>query len=386
VFTEPHVSVLLGLPFHACTLAEALADCQYMLNGQKPYYCITANADFVAQAYTQEKLRPIFFYAERVFCDGMPLVWVSKLLGGHIKERITGADLTPELLHLCQANHKKVYFLGSDEITLSKAIKNIRQQYPNLMIAGYCSPPMSSIDDWDNLTIVKNIQDSKTDLLLLALGCPKQELWIARFYKQTHARLTIGIGASLNYIAYPYKRAPKSWQKIGFEWAWRLLHEPKRLISRYLKDSFYLLWITLKQYQSMRALAPETNTFAKSPPLTKTPFLPEHQSTIQGIELKWSGKVERATLHLLEQPYDYTQPIIAELSQVTFIDSSGLGLLAKMARQAKQADQPLCIFKPSATVERTLKALHLTHAMPVFHDRLALENYIAEQSVSQVSH
>lgn len=382
---EPNVSVILGLPFHAYTMTDAVAACEKMLTGTKPYYCITANVDFVAQAYSQEAIRPIFFYAERVFCDGMPLVWLSHLLGGHIKKRITGADLTPKLLSLCEKINKRVYFLGSDEITLTKAIKNIKTRYPNLQIAGFNSPPMSPIDEWNNQKIIDDIRTSQTDLLLIALGCPKQELWISRFHKQTQAHLSIGIGASLQYIAYPYQRAPKFLQNIGLEWAWRLFHEPNRLFIRYLKDTFYLFWITLKQYRNMKGLTKNSNIHVIPQKLSKTPFFTNNASQIDNIQINWSGKVERATLHLLEQPYDYTKPIIVTLTNVTFIDSSGLGLLAKMARQAKQAEVPFCLFRPSKTIENTIYALRLNHAFPIFHEHDPLKNYIQEYLSQPVS-
>ncbi|MGE9293389.1 MAG: WecB/TagA/CpsF family glycosyltransferase, partial [Puniceicoccales bacterium] len=219
---EPPIAVLLGLPFHDLTPDEALDECRHALNGKQPQYFVTANVDFAAQAYRNPALRVIFFYAHRIFCDGMPLVWLSRLLGHPLRARVTGADLVPALLKLCADEGKRVYFFGSDHKTLAEVVAILGERMPDLNICGYESPPMGQIDEWDNFGILHRMRKNRADLLLLALGCPKQELWIHRYHEQCGAKLSIGIGASLDFISGKQVRAPRWMQKTGLEWMWRM--------------------------------------------------------------------------------------------------------------------------------------------------------------------
>lgn len=383
--TEPSVSLLLGLPFHEISMGEALEACKHTLEAKTPQYFVTANVDFAAQAYKNEALRTILFHAKRVLCDGMPLVWVSKLLGGSINERVTGADLVPRLLALCAEAKQNVYFFGSDLNTLTQAKTILENRYKDLRIVGVEAPKIGTIDSWDNDRIITNIRQAKTDLLLVALGCPKQELWISQFHKATQASLSIGIGASLDFIAGKQIRAPKLFQSIGMEWLWRMLSNPRRLMGRYLRDSLFLFWVTFKQYQAMKHMAQTpiltskreerklTRIFptglAATPSNTPTP-------TSDPIELSWQGRVERSNITTLDVPTTFTGPIILELSAVTFIDSSGLGLLAKIARQAKNAHVPFCLLSPSNVVSRSIAAIRLEKELPSFPDRATLYQYL----------
>ncbi len=366
--TEPPISLLLGLPFHELSMEEALNDCHLALDSSNPKYFVTANVDFIAQSYQNPQLRKILFHAQRVLCDGMPLVWVSKLLGGRIQERVAGADLVPKLMQLCAQTGKNVYFLGSDHTSLAKAKDILENRYPSLKIVGTHSPPMSSLESWENEWIANDIRSKKTDLLLVALGCPKQELWIAQFHQKAAARLSIGVGSSIDFIAGKQIRAPRALQFIGLEWLWRLLMSPLRLMKRYVRDLLYLLWITFKQYRSMYLVS------LKQVPISiythKNYNQPSDQKTSVEIKelkiLKWKGRVERANIENFFDSIYFNAPIILDLSSVNFIDSSGLGLLAKIARKAKIQKTPFYLLAPSKIVMSALKSVRLESEIPYF--------------------
>ncbi|WP_309383893.1 WecB/TagA/CpsF family glycosyltransferase [Cerasicoccus frondis] len=346
---EPPIAVLLGLPFHDLTMSEALDECRLALTANRPVYFVTANVDFAAQAYENASLRKILFYAKRVVCDGMPLIWISKVLGHPLRERVAGSDLTPKLLEICVEMNKRVYFFGSDDQTLAEVAEILSERMPNLKIAGYESPPMGKVQDWDNEAVVQRIKASGADLLLVALGCPKQEDWIYLFHQRAGAALSIGIGASLDFVSGKQVRAPGWMQSTGLEWLWRMGTNPKRLFSRYFRDFLFLGWVTMKQLLTKRRQdlpAPESPTH-------------EPPAEVSYRLIRWRGSVERATMDELEQPEDWSQPLLLDLSGVEFMDSGGMGALAGLARKAKEADQVFAVLKPSDTVMNVLKAVRL---------------------------
>ena len=112
--------------------------------------------------------------------------------------------------------------------------------YPGLVVAGHCEPPVAAIDRMPNRSIVRLIQASRADVLLVALGHPKQELWIARHRHLLGVTVSIGVGCTLDLLAGKSKRAPRWMQGVGLEWLFRLSQEPRRLFARYVMDSLWL--------------------------------------------------------------------------------------------------------------------------------------------------
>ena len=231
--SEPELSVVSGLPFHQTTMEEALADFVATVRGESPAYWVTANVDFATRAVTDPLLKDLIYHADRIFCDGLPLVWLSKWFGRPLPERVAGSDMVPLLLERSAKEGIRVYFLGSDEPTLAETSRIALERYPELQIAGHHAPPFAPVHQWDNEAILEDINTSKPDLILVAVGSPKQERWISGYLHLTGAKLAVGIGASLDFIAGSQTRAPRWIQIVGFEWLWRMLTDPKRLAKRY---------------------------------------------------------------------------------------------------------------------------------------------------------
>ena len=248
----PAISFIVGLPFHHTTMEDALKDYVSIMRGDRSAYWVTANVDFATRAPTDPVLKDLVFHADRVFCDGLPLVWLSKLFGRPLPERVAGSDMVPLLLETSASKGYRIYFLGSDEATLAKASKIATERYPGLEIAGHHSPPFAHVHEWDNEHIVADIQATDADLVLVAVGSPKQERWISGYFDQTGAKLAIGIGASLDFIAGSQTRAPRWIQRVGFEWLWRMLTDPKRLAKRYASNFTYLGRAAFTQWRAYK--------------------------------------------------------------------------------------------------------------------------------------
>lgn len=249
---EPPLSYIAGLPFHHTTMEAAMHDFVRTIRGDKPSYWITPNVDFATRAASDPILKDIVFHADRIFCDGLPLVWLSKLYDHPLPERVAGSDMVPRMLETSAKEGFKVYFLGSDDETLAKSGKTAQERYPGLQIVGQHAPPFAHVHEWDNDQIVADINESGADLVLVAVGSPKQERWISAFHRKTKAKLTIGIGASLDFIAGSQVRAPRFVQRIGFEWLWRMLSDPKRLAKRYASNFPFLGKAALSQWRAYR--------------------------------------------------------------------------------------------------------------------------------------
>ena len=294
--SDPEIVMVLGLPFHRTTLSTALSDALATLNQKVPNYWVTPNMDFATQAYNDDDLRNILFFAHRALCDGMPIVWISKLVGAPIPERVAGSDLVIQLFQASKERPLKFFFFGSDSPTLARSKKILEHKYPQLQVVGTISPPHAPVINWNNAAYCKEIREANPDILLVALGCPKQERWIATYYQETGARLTIGVGASLDFITGRQIRAPKWMQKSGLEWLWRMSTDPQRLAKRYAKDFWYLFWVGGAQFRLLKR---------KSKMNTSPRLIDQDGSNDQPIDIEkvvWNGEVDRSRVQSVPQP------------------------------------------------------------------------------------
>lgn len=371
------VAFLLGLPFNLMTMDETIEDAVAQIDARKPGYYITANADFIAQAYGNEALKDILFHADRVVCDGMPLVWLSRYFKPELPERVAGSDMVFRLFAEARKRGWKIFFLGSDESTLTQTKGILEKEYEGIQIVGTFAPPFGKVDAWPNDEITTMIKESSPDLLLVAVGCPKQEYWISRYYKDVEVPLSIGIGASLDFISGSQTRAPEWIQKIGMEWMWRMLSDPKRLLKRYAKDLYYLGLLSLRQ----RALLVKRSGDSVGMAFAESQTLSSGERTeVVYHQLSWSGSVEYGSIDEVKLPPNFDRAVLLDTSSVDFIDSSGVGLLAKLAREARQKGVSFALVQPSSVVENVIKAMRLEGQIPVFQNEADALSFIESEA------
>ena len=227
---------LMDVSFDPITMPQTLDRIGGMIASGQPHHVATANVDFLVQCRRDGELRQILNKADVVVCDGTPLVWLSRLLGRAVPERVAGSDLVPRLLATAEQKNWSVFFLGGQETVLQKAVGNVARKHPKLRIAGAYSPPFAPLDQMDHEDIRNRIREARPDVLLVSFGCPKQEKWIARNYQQTGVPVCIGVGATIDFLAGSLKRAPRWMQVAGMEWIFRVAQEPRRLFKRYATD------------------------------------------------------------------------------------------------------------------------------------------------------
>ena len=200
----------------------------------------TANVDFLAQASENAELRSALATADLVTADGQPLVWLSKICREPIEERVTGADLVLPLVQRATERGASIFLLGGSPRVNPLVEERLREAAPGLQVAGSYSGRVDLDDERGVEHVIELVRRSGAEILLVALGCPKQDLFLSRHGERTGARLGIGVGATFEFLASTKKRAPKILRRIGMEWLFRALQEPGRLMKRYAGDAFYL--------------------------------------------------------------------------------------------------------------------------------------------------
>lgn len=216
---------ILGVDVDAVTMAEAVDVVRRAMDTRAGVMVATANAEMLMRATHDEELRRILNASALVVPDGAGTVWAARHLGHAMPERVAGYDLAQELLRCAPAEGRRVYFFGSAPGVAEKAKAKAKQLYPGIEIVGVRNGFFSPAD---NAAIIAEIRAARPDLLLVALGVPKQEKWIAAHLAELDVPVAIGVGGTLDVMAGVMKRAPLWMQKAKLEWLFRGLMQPKR--------------------------------------------------------------------------------------------------------------------------------------------------------------
>jgi N-acetylglucosaminyldiphosphoundecaprenol N-acetyl-beta-D-mannosaminyltransferase len=234
--TQPSPNLTVdGVSINILSLCEAVNSIVSAAQDGDNFSVCTLNLDHVVQLQQHADFRAAYRRARFVTADGFPIVVLSRLLGSRI-ERTTGADLVEPVCREAGRKGLPVFLLGSNEWTLATTARRLSERYRGLEVAGQFAPgshfdPYSTEADF----AVDSIRASGARLCFVALGAPRQELFAARCLDELDGTGMLCIGAGLDFIAGTQSRAPSITQKIGLEWAWRMLREPRRLGPRYAR-------------------------------------------------------------------------------------------------------------------------------------------------------
>jgi N-acetylglucosaminyldiphosphoundecaprenol N-acetyl-beta-D-mannosaminyltransferase len=355
--TRPSIAIL-GVAFDNVTTAEALERIERMMASRKPHYLATANVDFLVQAREDIELRRILFDADLVLCDGTPLLWVSRLLGNPLPERVAGADVVPRLIEMAAEKKYRLFLLGATPDSVSRAASNLRDTYPELIIAGYYSPPFNKLIEMEHDQIKSRILAAKPDLLLVSFGCPKQEKWIAMHYRALGVPVAIGVGATIDFLAGKVSRAPLWMRRSGLEWVYRLLQEPRRLFRRYMKDLWAFSWSVLAQWwalqfqHSRKHPLPVHNSYS-----SQFTANADYQTVICPAALDATA-AESDALRVSEILADRRHCFL-QMANVASIDSTGIGYIIGLRKKLSNVTRELILIAPSAPVRDALKLMRI---------------------------
>lgn len=214
-----------------------------LANGSEPYQIVTFNLDFYRIASQNKRFYRLCKEAGLIVPDGFGVTSLLKLKYGKSINRITGTDMFRFILEQSKETVLRVALVGSSEEVLNSLSKKLKSAYPKLIISCRISPAFNfEKNNEENEKIIQEIKRSSPDVLFLALGCPRQEFWLAENKEKIGAKINIGIGSVFDTYSGLKKRAPLVFQKYGFEWFYRLISEPKRLSRRYIINDipFYI--------------------------------------------------------------------------------------------------------------------------------------------------
>ncbi len=214
--------------------------------GKSAYTCV-ANVHMLVEAYRDKNFAKVVSEADITTPDGKPITWALRLLYKQKQDRVAGMDLLPDLIKGAEAQNLSVYFFGGTQAMLEQTKEYLQVHHPQLIVAGLCSPPFRQLTPAEEEAMVQQINNSGAQLVFVALGCPKQEKWMAAMKGRIKACM-VGIGGALPVMIGQQKRAPLWMQDYGLEWAYRLSQEPKRLFSRYAVTNSVFVWLLCREY------------------------------------------------------------------------------------------------------------------------------------------
>jgi N-acetylglucosaminyldiphosphoundecaprenol N-acetyl-beta-D-mannosaminyltransferase len=209
-------------------------------NSGRPHQVVTVNLDFVSIAARNPGFRHTLNHADLAVADGMPLVWLSRLQGQPLPERVAGVELVSASCQIAAESNQGVFLLGAAPGVAERAAKRLERDHPGLRVVGTYSPPMQPLKRKQNEHMVRMVREAHPGFLFVALGAPRQDEWIRTHLHELNVPVAMGVGCVFDLLAGESSRAPDWMQRAGFEWAYRLLREPRRLWRRYLVNDLPL--------------------------------------------------------------------------------------------------------------------------------------------------
>jgi N-acetylglucosaminyldiphosphoundecaprenol N-acetyl-beta-D-mannosaminyltransferase len=213
----------LDLPGTLATIEDTIATRSYTQH-------MAINAAKLVAMRDDPKLCGIIDGCDLVTADGQSVVWASRLLGDPLPERVAGIDLMEALVGLAEQRGYRVFFLGARSDVLARALERLRARFPRLEIAGARD---GYFGDEEADEVCAAIRASRPDILFVAMSSPRKEYFLGEFGPALGAPFVMGVGGSIDVIAGITRRAPVTWQRLGLEWLFRLIQEPRRMFRRY---------------------------------------------------------------------------------------------------------------------------------------------------------
>ena len=205
-----------------------------------------ANVHMVVEGRRRPDFAAVLLRAELLLPDGMPLVWLMRAGGAPRQVRVAGMDVLPAVCGAAARGGVAVFFLGGTDLLLTKLRERLQYDFPDLQIAGMVSPPFRPLTSDEDRLLSEQINQSGAGIVLVALGCPKQEEWIDS-HRNSIGAVMVGLGAAFGVYAGLQRRAPLAMQQSGLEWLYRLTQEPGRLWKRYLVTNCLFTWYVVSE-------------------------------------------------------------------------------------------------------------------------------------------
>lgn len=236
-----HARLLFGLDIEAVTQEEVVEECRAALDDRRRLLLGVVNAAKVVNLHRDALLRDSLLECDIIVADGQSVVWASRLLRRPLPERVAGCDLFEALLGVAEKDERSVFLLGAKPEVLYLLQVKLAARFPQLRIVGARD---GYFRDDEQGAIAHQIRESRADMLFLGITSPKKEIFLGRYANELDVPILHGVGGSFDVLAGVTKRAPLRWQKLGLEWGYRTLQEPRRMWKRYLTTNTRFILLT----------------------------------------------------------------------------------------------------------------------------------------------
>ena len=236
------------------TISEtSLVEVSNILNTKNSLKVAICNTNTVVRSYKDNQLKKVINSFDIETPDGFPIAKSSSLLYKNSQRRVDGYNVFLKTINDGLSSNTSHYFYGSEDFVLKKLVTKLESDFPNINIVGSFSPPIGSYEKLTEEEYIKNILETKPDIVWVSLGFPKQELFINLFQEKYSVESNlVGIGAVFEWVAGTKIKAPEFLANLGLEWILRLVQEPKRLFRRYFIDNLLFVYLITKQYISKK--------------------------------------------------------------------------------------------------------------------------------------
>jgi N-acetylglucosaminyldiphosphoundecaprenol N-acetyl-beta-D-mannosaminyltransferase len=222
---------VLGCALDAVDMDEAVARIDEAIGERRFLRHADLNGAIVVAMQGDDELRESIVGADLLVADGQSVVWAARLLGRPLPARVAGIDLMHRTIELAERRGYSIYILGARQEVLERAVERLTADHPDLKIAGYRN---GYFDDSEDPAVAAAIRESGADILFVAISSPRKEYFLGRYGRGLGVPYVMGVGGSIDVVAGVARRAPVWMQRVGLEWAFRLVQEPRRLFRRYL--------------------------------------------------------------------------------------------------------------------------------------------------------
>jgi exopolysaccharide biosynthesis WecB/TagA/CpsF family protein/anti-anti-sigma factor len=339
---------ILGTPIDILDTAAVLERLEQFIHERRFHQVATANTDFLVNALTDPELRHILRNADLVVPDGMPVVWAARLTHSYLPERVTGADIVPALARVAAEKGYRIFMLGGRPDIAQRARVRLETDYPDIQIVGCISPDIKSLVEANCDDLLEAIQCAQPDVLLVAFGNPKQEKWIHLYRDQLqHVPVCIGVGGTFDFLAGETPRAPAWMQRRGLEWAFRLMHEPRRLWKRYVRDMVHFARFIFRQWWALRR-----TRFATESDFHEVPI---NDCMVVSLIGDFGARLMDRFQATADKAFNAQKHLVLDFHNVTSFDGEGLGTLLNLPKRAAFQECEVRLVNLPPTIDKALR-------------------------------
>jgi len=345
-----------GIPIDAVDMPAVLRRIEDAISGSNPFLISTVNLNFLNMARNADgEFRDSLLISDLCTADGMPIVWLARLLGVPIKQRIAGSDIFERLKsEKFRDARLKVFFFGGDEGVAATACKRINTEAAEMTCVGSLYPGFGTLDEMSTSGTVETINNSGANFLAVALGARKGQLWLRRNQDRLRVPVRAHLGATLNFQAGTLKRAPGVMQRLGIEWLWRIKEEPE-LWRRYWNDGLALIQLVLTCVLPLLIMGFSDPSSLRDASELKVIQTDNHDSVTIALNGFATAETVAEVLPYFESAVAASKSILINFTDTRQIDARFLGLILMLNEYLKKQGQQLRFAGASSRLARIFR-------------------------------